>query len=89
MFIHSMFTRMNYKVGLELENLASWLVSTERPPLRAVGVRRRCRRQLGEVFFNVFNVFHLGEVGDGEGGNLGVLLLQPARGIIGSFCFQL
>ena len=51
--------------AFELENLSSGLVSTERPPLRAVCVRRRCRRQLGEV-------------GHGEGGNLGVLLLQPA-----------
>ena len=49
----------------QLENLSSGLVSTERPPLWAVCVRRRCRRQLGEV-------------GHGEGGNLGVLLLQPA-----------
>ena len=49
----------------QLENLSSGLVSTERPPLWAVCVRGRRRRQLGEV-------------GHGEGGNLGVLLLQPA-----------
>ena len=45
-------------------NLASGFISTERPPLRAIRVRWRRRRQLGQV-------------GNGEGGNFGVFLVQP------------